>query len=255
MKGQSGASDDQKRIAMLVSELIRLSERRYEPCCSDFLSESEQALARRELDFSGHTDYRFFGGYENAQRTVLCVYPPYEEPADEDFPFTAVNLSFRKTAELTHRDFLGSLMGLGIKRESVGDIVIGKGVATFFVKKELASYVSSQLEKVGREGVKLADKGVDFASVTQQFEEFSRTITSLRLDAVVGECTGLSRAKAQQAVKSGMTAVNALIADAPDRRINDGDKISVRGFGKFIIKTDGSLSKKGKIRITVFQYL
>ena len=254
MKNQFAAGDDEKRTAALVSELIRLSVRRYEPCWSSFLSEGEQLLARRELERSGEKNFRFYGGYAEAVRTVLCVYPEFEEPDDSDFPIEAVNLTFRKTAELTHRDFLGALMALGIKRESVGDIVIGKGVATFFIKKELVPYVTSQLEKVGREGVRLSEKGVDLAAIKQEFEELTRTVASLRLDAVVGECTGMSRAKAQQSVKSGFTTLNGMLTDSPDHRVNDGDRISVRGYGKFIIKTDGSLSKKGKIRITVLKY-
>lgn len=251
---RGNGNDDEKRIISLVSDLERLSERRYEPCYSDFLSESEQFIARRELDFSGRRDFMMWGGYEEAQRAVLCVYPEYSRPQTEDFPFEAVNLSFRRSSSLTHRDFLGALMSIGIKREAVGDIVIGEGVATFFLKKELLPYVSGQIEKIGREGVTFCGKGVDLDAVSQQYEEKSGTVSSLRLDAVICECANLSRSKAQQAVRSGLAAVNSRLVFDSDHKIGDGDKISLRGFGKFIVRCDGSLSKKGKYRITVLKY-
>lgn len=250
----STSNDDEKRIISMTDDLVRLSQRRYEPCYSDFLSESEQLIAQRRLSFLGERDFIFWGGYENAARAVLCVCPEYAEPDISDFPFEALHLRFRRQAQLTHRDFLGALMSLGIKRGAVGDIVIGQGAASFFLKKELVPFVSGQIEKVGREGVEFCEKGVDLDSVSQQFEEYVRTVSSLRLDAVLSECTNQSRAKSQQTVKSGLTAVNAQLVCDCDHKISDGDKISARGFGKFIIRCDGSLSKKGKYKITILKY-
>ena len=247
--------EDERRIAAAVSNLIRLSQRRYEPCFSDFLSDSEQMMAQRELIVQSAEGYSFWGGFEGAQRAMLCVYPEYCEPQRSAYPIDALHLKFRKSASLTHRDFLGALMALGLKREALGDIVITEGMAPFFIKSELAPYVRGQLEKVGREGVTFSEKGVDLSTVTQKFEEKSCTVSSLRVDAIVCECTGLSRGKAQAAVKSGIVSLNALPVLDADRRVESGDKISVRGFGKFIVSFDGSMSKKSKYRITVSKYL
>lgn len=248
-------NDDEKRIEAMTANLVRLAQRRYEPCWSDFLSESEQAMALRCLAAAGEEGYMLWGGFENAQRAMLCVYPEFCEPQPDDFPMTALHLKFRSSAQLDHRDFLGALMALGLKREALGDILIESGKATFFVKSELAGYVTGQLEKVGREGVAFVQSGVDLSAITQKFEERSCTVTSLRLDLIVGECAGLSRAKAQQTVKSGYVSVNALIAIETDKRVASGDKISIRGFGKYIVKYDGSMSKKGKYRIVVLKYI
>ena len=247
--------DEEKRIADMTANLIRLSQRRYEPCYSDFLSEGEQALAQKYLLAEGLREYKLWGGYEGAVRRMLCVFPEYCEPENEDFPFTPLFLKFRTSAALTHRDFLGALMGLGLKRGAAGDIVIQQGRATFFVKSELAGYVESQLEKVGREGVEFSDTGADLSQIKQNFSRRSCTVSSLRLDLIVGECTSMSRARSQQAVKSGAVAVNALPVCDNDRKIADGDTITVRGHGKYIIHFDGSMSKKGKYRITVSKYL
>lgn len=248
-------NDVLEQAQTLAANLMRLCAKRYEPCYSSFLSESEAALTSRYLESEGCRTYKLYGGYDGAQRVMLCVYPEFCEPDNDDFPFQALNLKFRGNAGLTHRDFLGSLMGLGITRGAVGDILISVGFATFFLRDELVPFVTSQLEKVGKEGVSFCDKGVDIENIEQRFEERRGTIASMRLDAVVGEITGLSRQKSQQAIKSGSVAVNALAIDRTDQKIHDGDKISVRGFGKFMIKTDGSLSKKGKTVITVVKYV
>ena len=247
--------DDEKRLADVAANLSRLCERRCEPCYSDFLSEGEQMLVQRALFSGGGTRFMFWGGFEAAQRAMLCVYPEFCEPSESDFPLEALSVSFRSSAGLSHRDFLGALMGLGLKRGVIGDIVISGGAATCFVKSELAPYIRAQLEKVGREGVTFTEKGADLSKAAQQLSERQCTVSSLRLDAFVSECSGLSRAKAQQAVKGGLVAVNALVVCSVDRRIENGDKISVRGFGKFVVGFDGSMSKKGKYRVTVSKYL
>lgn len=248
-------AQEEKRIASLTANLVRLCEKRSAPCFSDFLSENEQLISQRTLGTPYGCEYAFFGGYGAAQRKMLCVYPSYCEISDSDYPLTQLNLKFRKTAALTHRDFLGALMALGLKREAVGDIVIEEGRATFFVKSELAPYVTSQLEKVGREGAAFTSDGADLSSITQKFDEKTAAVSSLRLDAIVGECTGLSRSKAQQSVKSGLVAADAQIIYDTDHRVSDGAKISVRGFGKYIVHFDGSMSKKGKYRIIILKYL
>ena len=247
--------DEEKRLCAMTADLVRLSERRYEPCYSDFLSESEQTIVLSELKAQGCETYLMWGGYENAQRVMLCVYPMYCQPDERDFPFTALNLRFRTGAKLTHRDFLGSLMALGLKRAAIGDIVIGEGLCTFFVKTELQSYVTGQIEKVGREGVTFVDSGVDLSLSAQRFSDKACTVTSLRTDIIVGECAALSRSKSQQTIKSGAVSVNARLVYDPDAKINDGDKVSIRGSGKFIVHFDGSMSKKGKYKIIISKYL
>ena len=246
---------DKRDMGDLVLNLIRLSERRYEPCYSDFLTEAEAMSALHELKTQCCDRFMLWGGFEAAQRGMLCVYPESSPPSTDDFPMKALSLTFRRSAKLTHRDFLGSLMGIGIKREAVGDIVISEGTATFFVRSELEGFVRAQIEKVGREGVEFSETGVDLSTIKQEFEERSGTVASLRIDAVIGECTGISRSKAQQIVKSGLAALNSETIYDTDHRVEDGDKLSVRGFGKYIIRFDGTMSKKGKLRIKVLKYI
>ena len=115
--------------------------------------------------------------------------------------------------------------------------------------------MTGQIEKVGREGVSFVDSGVDLSLSAQRFADKACTVTSLRTDIIVGECAALSRSKAQQTIKNGAVSVNARLVYDPDAKINDGDKVSIRGSGKFIVHFDGSMSKKGKYKIIISKYL
>lgn len=244
-------SADEKRLVLHISDLVDLSEKHYKPYYSDFLNEREISLAVDALKKYGVADYLLWGGYENADRVMLCVYPPYMCPEYSEFPFECINLKYRKTDKLTHRDFLGSLMSFGIKREVLGDIVVGEGIASFFIKSELSQYVKSQIGKVGRVGVSLTDETVDFKGISQAFEERETTVSSLRIDSIVSCAAKLSRSKAQQIIASGLVAKNFKIISDADSKVSSGDKISIRGYGKFIVAFDGLLSKKGKYRILI----
>ena len=245
---------EEKQLASHIEDLIKLSEKHYKPCYSDFLNDMQISIALEVLSKCGVSDYVMWGGYENADRVVLCVYPPYNCPKLSEFPIEIVNLKYRKTDKLTHRDFLGSLMALGIKREAVGDIVVGEGLTSVFVKSELASYVEMQITKIGRVGVSFTDLEENLDAVSQEYEEKEHTVSSLRADSVVSAVTGLSRSKSRDLIETGLTAVNFEIITSADKKISDNDRISVRGYGKYIIISDGSMSRKGKYRITVKRY-
>lgn len=254
MSSYNNLPDDDKIFCLHISDMISLCEKRHRKCFSDFLNERQMSLALSVLKEQGESNYMFWGGYENADRRMLCVYPEYDSADKSEFPFKRLNLKYRKTDKLTHRDFLGSLMALGIKREAVGDIVVGEGMTSFFVKSELASYVEMQIEKIGRVGVSFTDNEESLDAVSQEFEEKEHTVTSLRTDSVVSAVTGLSRSKSRELIETGLTAVNFEIITNADKKISDNDRLSVRGYGKYIIISDGSTSRKGKYRITVRRY-
>lgn len=248
--------DERKNVEVMVKELCRLCEKRYEVCVSDFLSEGQQAYAKTALmNEAGGQGFLFCGGYDNAERRVLAVYPEYGCINESELPITPLHVKFRRESAITHRDVLGSLMGLGIKREKIGDILIDEGRATFFVRSELANYVTAQLEKIGREGAVFCSEGVDLERAAPKFSVKNATASSIRLDVIVCECANVSRSKAQAAVKSGTVFVNSLPALKCDMKISSGDKISIRGSGKYIVEFSGELSKKGKFKITISKFI
>ncbi|MBQ6937692.1 MAG: RNA-binding protein, partial [Clostridia bacterium] len=116
----------------------------------DFLSEGSIGELLRRRDFLPMHPV-LFGGYEDAERKMVGFIPEYEE---EDFPISVLSLSSPRIKNLSHRDFLGSIMALGIKREKCGDIIIGEDTCQILLHSDIADFVCSSLEKVGREGVK-----------------------------------------------------------------------------------------------------
>ena len=244
--------DEEKRTALHIEDLLELSEKHNKPYYSDFLNELQVSAALNVLAKRHKSDYVLWGGYENADRVMLCMYPPYQQPQNEDFPIKCLSVKYRKNDVLTHRDFLGALMSLGLKRDVIGDIVVGEGISSFFVKSELANHITAQIEKIGRVGVVFTDiETVDFDEFSQETEDRECTVSSLRLDSVVAAMTRLSREKVKAMITGGLTVKNHKIVYAPDSKVQSSDKISIRGYGKFIVEFDGSVSKKGKYKILI----
>ena len=219
-------SDNDKLFLSQLDDGVYLCQQRQKPYFFPFLSERKQAVAKRYLDSSGFLTYRFYGGYEDSERKVLGLYF-YDEI--EDFPVTALEITFRKADKLTHRDFLGALMSLGIERDTVGDILVEDGRCVVFVKSEISSYITSQ-------------------------DEQSYVVASLRLDAVVAAVTGLSREKTKQLICSGNVSLNFLPCDNVSKAIESGDSLSIRGKGKYKINGVLGETKKHRTRLSIIHY-
>ena len=224
---------------------------------SRFLDEHQCAeaelLCGREV--GGSLKYRFFGGYEGAQRKMLCIYEEYcEDYIEEEFPLKCLTFIFRKEDRLTHRDFLGSLMGLQLKREVIGDIIIGEGIAQVFVTETAAKLIMTCVSKIGRTGVKVSDDRPFEIEVRQEFEEISTTVASLRLDCIVGAAAKLSREGSARIIRSERVSVNHFPEMSLSREIREGDVVSVRGSGRFILDKISGTTKKGRIHIILRKY-
>ena len=213
-----------------------------------FLSLEETAAAEKILSRRG-IRYELWGGYDGAQRSMLCCLPDWAESAD--FPITAITLNFRKSDVLRHRDFLGSLMGLGIKREAVGDILVEEGRAVIFVTTEISEFVLSELKKVGRTGV-TAVKGFKHPlPESDVLIEASVTVASDRLDCVVAALARASRSAAAELISDGRVSVNSVLQEKPTKTVGEGDVITIRGNGKFIVTSTNGRTKKDR---TVLQF-
>jgi len=244
----------EKQLFSRLKSMTELSVRHCKPYYSDFLNELQISKAIEWLKRNGVSEYVFWGGYENAERLMLSVYPEYLCPMNSEFPVECISVRYRTADKLNHRDFLGSLMSYGIKREAVGDIVVGEGITSFFVKEELSDYIRAQMCRVGRTGVQLTEQTVDFESITQDFQELEGTVSSLRLDSVLSAALKLSRSKTQALIETGLVVSNSLVTYNSDSKISSGDRISVRGYGKFTVEISGEMTRKGKYRILIKKF-
>ncbi len=216
-----------------------------------FLREEEASVALAAANKSAF----LYGGYDNAERTFLCVYPEWLERDDIDFPITALTFKYRKSDLLAHKDFLGALMSLGIKRETVGDILITDGRAVVFLTEEISKYVINQIETVGRVGV-TASLGIEgeLPNASKRVSG-SYTVSSLRLDCVVAALCCVSRNGADELLRDGKVMLNSIITEKATKTVSAGDKLTVRGYGKYDITSVDGVTRKGRSIITVEKYI
>lgn len=221
-------------------------------------------LSLRELDM---TRYLFgdveglyaFGGYDGAERQMLVYLPDYlEESAlyDEDSPLVCIRAVFYEGDNPSHRDFLGALMGIGIARETVGDICVGKSSCDFFVTAEIAPYILQNFTGAGRTKLRLEQIPLDQVQIPEpETKEIRDTLASLRLDSVIAAGFRMGRSLASRYVTSGKAAINGLPCEKPDRPVEEGAKISVRGLGKIKLETINGETKKGRISVVIRRYV
>ena len=226
-----------------INDTFDISQKTSKPKFFGFLRREEAVLAQRTLDNRG-ADYTLYGGYEAAERVMLGCFPDWCDEAA--FPITAVTFTYRAADELRHRDFLGALTAIGITRESIGDILVEKGRAVAFLRNEVLSFVLLNIDKIGRIGVKISEGFNEPLPQADSLIEATVTVSSLRLDCVVSAVCGVSRNKANELIDIGFVTVNSVICEKSTKQVNDGDAISVRGKGKFIVGNTSSKTKKDR---------
>ncbi len=225
------------------------------PANTPFLSPREQYMA--QCLFGNISGLRFFGGYENATRKMLIFLPDYLDDSfwDDTLPFVCLRAKFYSEDSLSHRDFLGALMGAGIGRETVGDICVNKGSCDFFVTKEVGAYILQNFTSAGRSKLHLEEISLeDLRMPTAEFIEIKDTLASLRLDNVLCAGFSLSRATATEGILSGRASINGLPCTKPDKAVEAGATISLRGAGKMELKTINGKTKKGRISVVINRF-
>lgn len=221
-------------------------------------------LTLRELDMCrylfGNQEGLFpFGGYDGAERQMLVYLPEYLEKEflyEEDSPLVCLRATFFNGDTPSHRDFLGALMGEGIARETVGDICVGKGQCDFFVTAEIAPYILQSFTGAGRTKVHLERISLSDVSVPEpETKEIRDTVASVRLDSIISSGFRIGRSAAAQYVNAGKVAIDGLPCEKPDKTVEEGSKISVRGLGKIKLKSINGQTKKGRIGVVIDRYI
>ena len=228
-----------------------------QPSSTAFLSPQEQIAATRLLQLLGASEesYRFFGGYEGAERCRLCFLPDWAWEVEED-SIRCLRCTWYQEGGLTHRDFLGSLMGMGLTRQSVGDILVSDRSADVLVTDTVADHLLSSWDSAGRTHLRVAEVPLGHIHIPQAKTKTIRdTVPSLRLDSVVSSGFSLSRGKAAEAIESGKVQLNWTTCQKTSAEVRQGDAISLRGLGKCTVEEVGKETKKGRIFISIKRYL
>ena len=251
---------DERLLLARTLDRLELARTRNIPACTGFLSPQERASVENLLGASGHPAHLFYGGYEGAERTVCAFLPDWLEGADwaadpDSCPVRAIRCTWSGVS-LSHRDFLGAILGLGLDREKVGDLLVGDGVCDILALDEITGFLLLHLEQAGRAKLKAAPLPLDRLEPPEvKVKAIRDTVSSLRLDAVAASGFSLSRGRAAELISSGKFQLNHRECTKPDRPVAEGDVLSCRGLGKCAVKTVGGPSKKGRIMIELERYV
>ena len=259
-----------EEFGLLYARLDDLAARsaRGEVAISPFFSPREQYFAMNYLARRGVRAIAF-GGVRGAERRRIYLLPDYLEAEEEnlsealsDYGFTteisALLVKGSGYKSLSHRDFLGSLLGLGLERSVLGDILVEEQRdAVLLCESGIVPFLTSHLERVGSDKIRLSPVGEDelaSLSVTPRTSEISDTVASARLDCVVAALCRLSREKARECVLSELVELNFEAENRPDRTVEAPAMLSVRGVGRFRVLALSDLTKKGRLRLRAEKY-
>lgn len=243
--------DETKLLISKIEDLSRICTKRGYPEFSKFLDMSQQVAVKNIK--SPDCSYYAFGGYADAERKVIGCFPEEYEYNPGMFPICTLLIEPSDPEGLTHRDFLGSLIGLGIKRECIGDIILQEGKAYAVCLEDIRDFVMYNLKRIGNRSVKVTE--ADSAAIPEKtFKRITGTVASSRLDCVLSLVVGTSRSKVEELVRSGRVMVNYLQEGSVSAKLKPNDTVSVRGFGKFIYLGDKGETRKGRLKIEIDLY-
>jgi photosystem II S4 domain protein len=197
------------------------------------------------------------GGYPDAERSRVVIYPDYllPEQVEANLAFLSVKGNFKMVA-VTHRDYLGSLMGLGLKREKLGDIIVHEAGADLIVDADVASYIRANLTKIGRVKVEIADISRSKLQLPEaNIKTTKTTVASLRLDAIAAAGYGTSRSKLVREISAERLSLNWCTCSNPAATVKEGDMLSIRGRGRVKVAEVGGNTKKGRVTVVLHKYI
>ena len=236
---------------ILRKRLLELSERAENYGCAfytDFLSLAEQSIFE-ELRLVGVSD----GGYPLAERKIVR----FGESYGEDFPIAFVKIEpvqDKFADKLTHRDFLGSILGLGLKRSVLGDIIVRENRAYLVCLESIADFIISELDKVKHTSVRctrvdsLPESSCELPSIT------SVVVPSERVDAIVAEVFNISRSESRRSFEKELVFINSRVVRKAEKTPEPNDIVSVRGLGRFIYVGIDRTTAKGRLRVSVRRF-
>ena len=251
---QMGLSREEEIFASHIEDLVTICDRRNVPKFSGFLDLRQQKIAQYVANSVKANSFLLYGGFENAERKMFGVFPDYVIDHNSQFPIDYIEISHSRA--LTHRDFLGSLMSLGIKREVVGDIIVGENISFIVLQNNMSEHIINNLSKIGNVGVKMRVCSSDeLGSAQNKFEEDTVIVSSMRIDCIVAALASKSRADSAKLVESERVSVNHEIVSSVSKCLNEGDVVSIRSVGKFVIGQCNTMTKKGRLVLCYKKYI
>lgn len=246
-------SEQDKALAARVMDIAEQAAKFYSPAFTDFLDPAQMYKADKILEQFQGIEYSALPGAEKCERNIIAVYPDYMVPSDLQPPIEGLHVTGNfKFENITHRDILGAIMSLGIKREKTGDIILNGPEFYIYVSCDISYYIMLNLSKIKHASVRC--ERIDMYSVPEKmirYKIIKANVASLRLDSICSAGFGISRSAISEEIKNGGAKVNWEEERNLSRIINPKDVISVKGRGRAILDSAGNETKKGRINITI----
>lgn len=251
-------NEDERRLMHRVEELCSVVRSRGIPRYTGFLSDREQSLAKAACNRADFETVRFWGGYEGAERQVLCLEPP-DAWQEEPVAFLRLTAYAGNSKLPTHRDYLGSILGLGLDRACLGDLLqdpTDPAVFYAMVLTDKQEFIASELTGAGHCPVRAEACDTLPPCILQRRDRDIQeaTVSSLRADAVLAAMMHTSRTRAAEYIAAGRVEVNHLPLRAAHEAVYARDIFTVRGAGRFQLVEIGGKSRKDRLFISFFQY-
>ena len=255
---------DETLFRKRMIELSNLAYNRGVVFYTDFLNLNELNILHTTPKDLLPVSYMTFGGYEFSERQIAAFVPDafsmYREKNElyEEFPISIIKIApvrEKFSDDLTHRDYLGALINLGIDRAVLGDIVVDQKEAYVFVKENMADYIVDELGRVKHTTV-ITEKvdNADF-SYEPEIEIIKGNVASVRLDSLIALVYKTSRSKIVPLIENAKVFVNGKLITSNGYKLREEDIISVRGLGRFRYKEVNAETRKGRLFVTVHKYV
>jgi len=250
------STEEKQFISRLEDRLDRV-ENRYQEEVTDFLEPRMQLVAEEYLRSQKISRYLFCGGYEGAERKRLVLYPEYSNPSCSMAGITLLKFQGRLDfVSVNHRDFLGAIMSLGLRREKLGDLLVMEDGCALFAEQEIAAYIMQNELRVKHVPLNVTEVSPDaFQPPEQTVKELHIMVASMRLDTILAHGLNLSRSKAIDLIQAGKVKVNHSEVTDNDYQCRQEDLISCRGFGRMRVGELSGETKKGKLKVCLLKYL
>lgn len=243
-------SSDNKEIARRVIDLCEIVDKNRTVQCTDFYNPFEVKELTSLINAYDTIKFSLIGNEDSESKAIL-IYPDFIEDCEKAEYVSLIRIN-KKDYDIAHKDVLGSMLSLGIRREKLGDIIINDDAIYIYIKNEILNYVLLNLEKIKNYGVDL--EVVDLNTTVERninYEEKLITCASARLDLVLANVYNLSRSEAKNAIEAGLVKVNYKVVYKISEVLELNDLISLRRRGRFILAENRGLSKKDKLKLLI----
>lgn|SRR5699024_2639806 len=244
--------DEQSFIDQVVDWILQV-ENQYAPYLTNFLNPRQLFIVQSVIGQYDTIQYQIFGGYEEAEQQRVLIYPPYYEPTPDDFEITLFEINYpTKFAELSHGQIMGTVLGTGISRGNLGDILTDGERWQFFIDTAMKDFILMNLDHIGRVNVHLEEESFEnLVELVDKWETEEIIVSSLRIDVVLARALNLSRNRAKTLIKDQKVKINWVEVERPDIDVEEYDILSIRGFGRVKIGAQLGTTRKDNLVLEI----